>query len=215
MDTLTASQVIDEPGLEDWRVVLGGLRTSFSTPDMSAGVAFAAQVVEAANAANHHPDLGIRYFRVLVDLVTHEAGGLTERDVAMARTISGIAAAQGLSAEPDVRQVLEIAVDALDIDAVTPFWEAVTGFDLDDDGDLVDRGTGSGAVWFQQMDAPRPQRNRIHIDVNVPVDVAEGRLAAALDAGGSLVSSEAAPAFWVLADPEGNEVCLCTAANRD
>ena len=215
METLTASQVADEPGLEDWRVVLGGLRTSFSTPDMSAGVTFAAQVVEAANAANHHPDLGIRYVRVLVDLVTHDAGGLTERDVAMARTISGIAAELGLSAEPDVRQVLEIAVDALDIDAVRPFWEAVTGFDVDDDGSLVDRATGSGAVWFQQMRAARPQRNRIHIDVNVPVDVVEGRLAAALDAGGTLVSSEAAPAFWVLADPEGNEACLCTSANRD
>lgn len=215
METLTASQVNAESGLEDWRVVLGALRTSFRTPDMSGGVAFASRVVDAANEANHHPDLAIRYFRVMVDLVTHDAGGLTLRDVEMARTISGIASDLGLTAEPEVRQVLEIAVDALDIDGVRPFWEAVTGYDIDDDGSLVDRVEGSPAVWFQQMDEPRPQRNRIHLDISVPLEVVEGRLAAALDAGGTLLSSEMAPAFWVLADPEGNEVCLTTSAGRD
>lgn len=210
-----ASQVQELEGLEDWRVVLGALRASFATPDMSAGADFVARVVAAANEANHHPDLGVRYARVFVDLVTHDAGGLTIKDVEMARTISRLAAEMGLTAEPGVRQVLEICVDAMDIDGVRPFWEAVTGFDVDDEGDLVDGETGSGLVWFQQMDAPRPQRNRLHIDINVPVDVAEGRLASALDAGGALVSAERAPAFWVLADPEGNEVCLCTAAGRD
>lgn len=215
METLTASQVQAQPGLEDWRVVLGALRTSFRTPDMSGGVAFAARVVDAANEANHHPDLGIRYFRVLLDLVTHDADGLTLRDVEMARTISAIAADLGLTAEPDIRQVIEICVDAMDIEGVRPFWEAVTGFDADDAGDLVDRAAGSGAVWFQQMDEPRPQRNRLHIDINVPLEVVEGRLASALDAGGRLLSSTMAPAFWVLADPEGNEVCICTSEGRD
>jgi 4a-hydroxytetrahydrobiopterin dehydratase len=60
------------------------------------------------------------------------------------------------------------------------------------------------------MDAPRPQRNRIHIDVTVPHDQAEARVAAALAAGGTLLSDTRAPAFWVLADPEGNEACVCT-----
>ena len=65
------------------------------------------------------------------------------------------------------------------------------------------------------MDAPRPQRNRIHLDVTVPHDVAEERIAAALAAGGTLLSDRAAKAFWVLADPEGNEVCICTWQDRD
>lgn len=215
MEKLTAAQVAELDGLDDWRVVLGALRTSFATPDMSAGAEFVSRVVAVANEANHHPDLGVRYVRVMVDLVTHDAGGLTMKDVEMARTISGVAAEMGLSAEPEVRQVLEICVDAMDIDGVRPFWEAVTGFDADDAGDLLDRDTGSGVVWFQQMDEPRPQRNRIHIDINVSVEVAEGRLASALDAGGTLLRSESAPAFWVLADPEGNEVCLSTSAGRD
>ncbi|HLV55357.1 MAG TPA: 4a-hydroxytetrahydrobiopterin dehydratase [Actinotalea caeni] len=215
METLTAAQIAGQAGLEDWRVVRGALRTSFATPDMSAGAELVRRVVEAANEANHHPDLGVRYSRVLVDLVTHDAGGLTLKDVEMARTISDIAAGFGLRAEPEVRQVLEVCVDALDIDAVRPFWEAVTGFDVDEAGNLVDTATGSGSLWFQQMDAPRPQRNRLHVDIDVPLEVVEGRLAAALDAGGVLVSASSAPAFWVLADPEGNEACLSTSAGRD
>ena len=78
--------------------------------------------------------------------------------------------------------------------------------------------SGIGALWgggfaccgppftFQQMDAPRPQRNRIHIDVYVPRDQAAARIAAALAAGGHMVNDTRAPNWWTLADAEGNEV---------
>ena len=65
------------------------------------------------------------------------------------------------------------------------------------------------------MDAPRPQRNRIHVDVAVPHDQAASRIATALSAGGTLVSAAHAPAFWVLADAEGNEACVTTWQGRD
>src|SRR5207245_1492488 len=71
------------------------------------------------------------------------------------------------------------------------------------------------AVWFQQMDAPRPQRNRIHFDISVPHDEAPRRIEATLAAGGKLLSDTEAPAFWVLADPEGNEACITTWQGRD
>ena len=64
------------------------------------------------------------------------------------------------------------------------------------------------------MDEPRPQRNRIHFDVWVAPEEAESRIARAIDAGGRLVSDTEAPSFWVLADPEGNEACICTPAAR-
>ena len=64
------------------------------------------------------------------------------------------------------------------------------------------------------MDEPRPQRNRIHFDIIVPHDQAEARVAAAIAAGGHLVSDERAPAFWVLADAEGNEVVRLHLAGR-
>jgi len=65
------------------------------------------------------------------------------------------------------------------------------------------------------MDAPRPQRNRMHVDITVAHDEAPGRLRAALAAGGTLVRDADAPAYWVLADAEGNEACICTWQNRD
>ena len=65
------------------------------------------------------------------------------------------------------------------------------------------------------MDAARPQRNRIHFDVVVPHDEACRRIEAARAAGGTLVYDAEAPAFWVLADPEGNEACVCTWQARD
>ncbi len=114
-------------------------------------------------------------------------------------------------------QELEIAIDALDIAAVLPFWAAVLAMvrQPGDDQALVDPAGRLPAVWFQQMDAARPQRNRIHLDITVPHDVARTRVAAALAAGGTLLSDDAARAFWVLADAEGNEVCVCTWQDRD
>ena len=83
--------------------------------------------------------------------------------------------------------------------------------DRDDDGeDLLDpRGRGP-LIWFQQMDEPRTQRNRIHVDIWVPHDEAEARVQATLAAGGRLVTDRYAPSWWTLADSEGNEADVCT-----
>jgi 4a-hydroxytetrahydrobiopterin dehydratase len=80
---------------------------------------------------------------------------------------------------------------------------------------LIDPTSQGPTIWFQQMDRPRPQRNRIHLDLTVPHDEAEARVQAALDAGGVLVSDAAARSFWILADVEGNEVCICTWQDRE
>jgi 4a-hydroxytetrahydrobiopterin dehydratase len=81
--------------------------------------------------------------------------------------------------------------------------------------DLLDpRGHGP-SFWFQVMDEPRPQRNRVRVDVFVPHDQAEARVAAAIAAGGRLVTDEHAPSWWTLADPEGNEVDVASWAGRD
>ena len=95
-----------------------------------------------------------------------------------------------------------------------PFWRAVLGYRPVGDEDLIDPTCRGPSFWFQQMDAPRPQRNRIHIDVWVPHDQAEARVAAAIAAGGHLVSDEHAPAWWILADAEGNEVDVAPGGPR-
>ena len=58
-------------------------------------------------------------------------------------------------------------------------------------------------------------RDSFHLDIRVPPEVAQQRIDAALAAGGTLVSSEHAPAFTVLADPQGNKACITTGLGRD
>ena len=209
--------------LPDWRILHLALEASVRAPSFAEATAFLAEVVQEADAVDHHPDLDLRYpGRVLVRLTSHDAGGLTERDAQLATIISARAAARGLTSAPLEGQRVEVAIDAVDIGAVLPFWRAVLAYE---DGtpwkegepvnDLYDpRGVGP-AFWFQQMDEPRLQRNRIHLDVIVPHDEVDDRIAAALAAGGTLLTDRWARAFWVLADPEGNEACLCTWQDRE
>ena len=214
------SEFVERFDLPDWRVLLQAIEAWFDAPSYAAGAGFVAAVAAVADEADHHPDLDLRYRRVHVRLTTHDAPGLSDLDAAMAQRLSALAVEHGLTAAPRRATTLEVAIDALDIDAVRPFWAAVLAYVDEPREDGVVRalrdphGIGAG-FWFQQMDEPRPQRNRIHLDVVIPHDEVEDRLAAALAAGGRLVSDDAAPAFWVLADPEGNEACLCTWQGRD
>ncbi len=217
---LTAADLATRP-LPDWRYVLGRLEATFRCDTFGAAGRLVGAIAEAADAADHHPDVDVRYPDIChVALTTHASGAQpTELDVALAMTISSLAAAAGARSEPTVAQGFEVAIDAMDIDAVRPFWQAVTGYrelrrGPDGPIDLVDPARIGPYIWFQQMDAPRPQRNRIHIDVTVAHDIAEERVAAALAAGGTLVSDRHARAFWILADPEGNEACICTWQDR-
>lgn len=213
-EQLSPRQFHAAEGVEDWRVLFSGACTHFRTGSFARGVALVEAIGRAAGAANHHPDVDLRYGGVTVRLWSHDVDGLSDRDVALARAISGVARNLGVDADPAVVQDVQISIDAVSVRTVLPFWAAVLGYRQVGDEDLVD-GTGRGpAIWFQQMAEPRPQRNRIHVDVALPKEAAEARIAAALEAGGILVSDEHAPTWWTLADPEGNEVDVATLAER-
>ncbi len=220
---ISASEFQARTDLPDWRVVLHRIEAGFRAPSFERASAFIAHIAAAAEAAGHHPDVDLRYpGRVHVTLTTHATNSLTDADAELARAISDLAAEAGLTSEPWGALGVEVAIDAMDIDAVRPFWKAILGYDDEPPTAaggqviaLVDPLRIGPAFWFQQMDAARPQRNRIHIDVTVPHDAAEQRVAAAIAAGGHLVNDERARAFWVLADPEGNEACVCTWQDRD
>jgi 4a-hydroxytetrahydrobiopterin dehydratase len=143
-----------------------------------------------------------------------EQHGLSRRDAELARDISAAAHRLGAAADPTAVQDVQVSLDALDIPAVRAFWRAVLGYREVGDEDLLDPHSRGPSMWFQAMDGPRPPRNRIHVDVFVPHDQAETRVAAALAAGGRLVTAGHAPSWWVLADPEGNEVCVATWMGR-
>lgn len=75
--------------LDSWQVESGELVRTFSFPDFRASLAFVNKVGDLAEAAGHHPDIDIRYNRVRLALVTHDAGGLTVKDFDLARKING------------------------------------------------------------------------------------------------------------------------------
>ena len=219
---VTATEFHARDDRPDWRYALGRVEAWYRCGTLTRAAALAAEIAAAAERAGHHPDLDVRSPDWLhVALTTHTVDAVTDLDVDLAGEISALAAAAGATSMPQTMQALEVAIDAMDLDAVRPFWKALLDYDdaLAGSGGIVvavvDRLRIGPAFWFQQMDEPRPQRNRIHIDVTVPHDVAEARIAAALAAGGTLVSDRAARAFWVLADPEGNEACVCTWQDRD
>ncbi|MEL7206774.1 MAG: VOC family protein [Actinomycetota bacterium] len=213
---LHADDIATIDGLDDWTYVLETLAAGFACSSFAAATTLAAAIAAEADRADHHPDLDIRYpGNVLVTLQTHAVGQVTMLDVGLARTISALAREAGATTAESVVQQLEIAIDCLDGAAIRPFWETALDYRYVEQADmLVDPRRQGPAIWFQQLDAPRPQRNRIHFDITVPPEEAEARVAAAIAAGGTLVSDARARAFWVLADPEGNEVCVCTWQDR-
>lgn len=204
----------DLEDLDDWRYILGSIQADFRAGSFPAAASLSSAVAAAAEEAGHHPDLNVRYpDRLRVVLTTHAVGGLTTRDVDLAREISVLADRAGATSEPAVSQAVEIAIDTMDADRIRPFWAAVLGY-TDADGYLVDPMRTGPPLWFQNMDSERSQRDRFHIDVTVPHDVAERRIAAALAAGGTLVTDRYAKSWWVLADADGNEACICTWQDR-
>jgi len=214
-EPITSRQFQEAPGVEDWRVLFRGASSYFHTGSFATGVALVDAIGELAEAANHHPDVDLRYDGVTVRLWTHDVMGLSERDVELARQISGAARGLGVAADPSAVQEVDLTIDALVGADVLPFWRAVLGYRQVGEEDLLDPRGRWSSIWFQPMDAPRPQRNRIHVDVAVPHDQAEARIAAALAAGGRLVDDAHAPAWWTLADAEGNEVDVATWRGRD
>ena len=209
---LTGQQVADA-GLADWRLVLGSLRARFTTDDFASAARLARRVGEAAEAANHHPDLGIRWGRLDVSLSSHDVGGITVRDLDLARSVSRLAAEEGARADVGSLQAVEIALDTADAERLGPFWAAVLEGTVDSDT-VRDRSGDLPALWFQGTEAHDEPRQRFHLDVWLPPEQVQRRIDAAVAAGGRLVSDAEAPSFWVLADPDGNKACLCTWQDR-
>jgi 4a-hydroxytetrahydrobiopterin dehydratase len=220
-----ASEAVSDLG---WRFVLGALRTHVTVTSLAGATEIAARVASlAGDHADGHLWIDVRRDRLILHLQTLATASVTTRDVDLAVRISRSLAGRGHPTDPDLAaepprsvQLIEIAIDALDIASIRPFWKAVMGYTDEAEATgatdpLIDPLGQSPAIWFQQMQTPRPQRNRIHLDISVPHDEAPHRLQAALAAGGVLVSDRRAPAFWVLADREGNEACITTWQGRD
>jgi 4a-hydroxytetrahydrobiopterin dehydratase len=207
---------VRDSGLDDWRWLLGVLHARFKPGTFAKGLELANRIGAAAEDADHHPDLDLSYPTLDVRLLSHDVGGVTSRDVALARRISEIAADLGVAAAPSEIIVLEIGLDVPAPEDVRDFWAAVLGYEVVGDGEQVeDPGGRRTALWFQESEGAAGEvQQRFHYDVVVPIEAAQARIDAALAAGGTLVTDEHAPAFWVLADRHGNKACVCTSEGR-
>jgi 4a-hydroxytetrahydrobiopterin dehydratase len=204
-------QLADLPGVVAGRV--GTLTVALRAPSFPDAVQLAQLVGEDAEQLDHHPDIDIRWRTVTFTLSTHSAGGVTQLDIELAHRILASAIVVKAETLPAPERV-EIALDCVDVDTIRPFWTAGLGYRpqrlSSGEFELHDPAGRGPVLWFQRMEPPRTERGRFHLDVYVAADQALDRVRSCLEAGGRLVSDAHAPSWWVLADPEGNELCVCT-----
>ena len=227
---MVSDQQITDAHLRDWRKLGQGLHARFVTGDFATGVRFLAAVVTVGEAVGHHPqvrmDTGFVELKLISDDAIyrddegteHRVEWVTQRDIELARRISEMAADQDLDADPASLTAIELALDTAHAAAVAPVWSAL----LTGGGEAQGRGTIGDDVrdptwrmpilWFQDTEEHETPRQRFHVDIQVPHDVAEQRIAAAVAAGGVIVDDSRAPWTTVIADPDGNKACIGTFA---
>jgi 4a-hydroxytetrahydrobiopterin dehydratase len=92
MAVLTDAEVQQALGsLRGWQRQGKAIQRVFEFPDFKAAMAFVNKIADAAEQANHHPDIDIRYNKVTTALISHDSGGVTQRDVRMAEKINQVA----------------------------------------------------------------------------------------------------------------------------
>ena len=213
-DDLLSGDEIAQLGLDDWRSMYGALEARFATGDFATGARLVAAIADSVGATGHVPDVELRATHVDVLLTSHDVSGKTMRDVDLARRISALATDLGVTSEPSTVQRLELALDTWDVDEIRPFWAAVLDMRESGSDEVVDPRHRVPTIWFQRCEPHDEPPQRFHLDIRVPPEVVEARIAVAVAAGGTVVSDDQAPRFWVLADPQGNKVCLCTHVTR-
>jgi len=211
---LSPRQFEQADGIEDWRV-LQGASTHYLTASFAQGVDLVVVAASLADDAGKPLLADLRYSGVTLRVGTPEDGWLDPGFLDLARQVQVAARHLGLAADPTAARDVMLTIDALDSARVRAFWSAALGYAEREDEDLYDPRMVGPAIWFQQMDTPREQRNRIHVDVFVPDDQAQQRITATLAAGGRVVYDAEAPEWWTLADPEGNEVDIAVAVGRE
>ncbi|HUS18055.1 MAG TPA: 4a-hydroxytetrahydrobiopterin dehydratase [Terriglobales bacterium] len=91
MPILSEAEIRDElKQLPGWSVAGQAIERRYEFSDFAAAMGFVNRVAELAEASDHHPDIDIRYNKVVLALISHDSGGVTTRDVKMANKINGL-----------------------------------------------------------------------------------------------------------------------------
>lgn len=222
MDTRSDREILAaiDGGLTEWRDLADRLAARFRAADAGAAATFAAGITQAATAAGHDiPEIRLSRNTVDIHLYSVDPDGyrwITAADLALASTISERARDAGITPVPaDVTQV-ELGLDTPDHATTGPFWAALLTGDAGNTAhnSVLDPTNRGPSIWFQTTEPHPVPRQRWHLDVWLAPETAPVRIASALAAGGTVVDDTHAPACTVLADPEGNRACICTAVGR-
>jgi 4a-hydroxytetrahydrobiopterin dehydratase len=194
-------------GVDDWVVLHGGATAVFRVGSLGEAAGLAEAIAQVPGLETSGALLTIAADRLTVRL-TRDVWQLEPLHVELARAVSTVARSRGVAADRSAVQEVQLAIaakpDAVDVG----FWRAVLGYAPRADDNAVDPLGNGSTVWMQELDAAKPLRHAMHVDVSVAREHVEARLAAALAAGGRIVDASGAPAGWILADRAGNKVCI-------
>jgi hypothetical protein len=216
VDLVPGAALGDRAGTADWQAVFSAMacyRTS--SPGQQGDLAAAAAAL--ADDAGFPLLVDLRPGLVVLDSGKdqweEDAHGLPLDFADLAEALQSAARSVGATADPRLPRFTQLFLDAADVATVRAFWRTALGYDEDRRAGLSDlhdpRRLGPELV-FQDLDvadtARRRQRDRLHLELAVPSDLAPARLAAVVAAGGRLV--DASQDRWRVADPEGNELVV-------
>lgn len=226
MDMLRSAQIA-EADLTDWRKLAQGLHARYEVDDFAAAARFVTAVGEAGDALGHHPRVSIGTGFVGLELVTEDAiyrdddgtehvvEWVTQQDVDLARRITDLAGEHGMTADPASVTEVELGLDTARSATIAPVWAALLTGSAESQGrgspgdEVRDATARVPNLWFEESDDLESSRQRFHVEVYVPLEVVEQRIAAAVAAGGTIVDDSDAPGLTVIADQDGNEGVLC------
>lgn len=158
IEWISPTKFLEADGVEDWRVLNDGVCAYFGTGSFAAGARLALAIGDLDGLGPRQPDVDVRHDGVTVRLVTiaDDRFGLSERDVELARQISGVARELGATPDPSAVQAVQVAIDAMSHPEVMAFWRAVLGYEYrdaerEDLMDLRGRGRSSGSSRWTSL----------------------------------------------------------------
>ena len=190
-----------------------GSRPATSTPARR----WSRKIAEVADEANHHPDVDLRYPHLTVSLMSHDVGAITARDVRLARTDQRAGRRGRRERRPThAPDVLELALDTPDHEKVTPFWAGDARLRAPGRRRPRRPGRPHALACGSRRPTPTPRTGSAGTSTSASPTTSprRGSRPRSTPAGRSSTTS-AAPAFWVLEDPDGNQACICTWQSRD
>jgi hypothetical protein len=220
VDLVPGDALGEKIGTADWQAVFSAMACyRITSPTQRRDLAAAAAAL--AEDAGFPLLVDLRPGLVIIDSGkdqwVDDAHGLELDFTDLAGNLQTAARELGATADPGLPRFAQLFLDAADVAAVRAFWVAALGYTHDRRAgvsDIHDPRSLNPVLVFQELDAAeterRRQRNRIHVELAVPSDLAQMRLAATLAAGGRLLDE--AEDRWRVADPEGNEMVIVRAA---